>query len=599
MTFLGHGHPTSSGARPLTNLGRSDVRVFWVYGLAGLYFFLIYIPYVLHGGFVNDDWWVVHYGLDGPNFFSALSNYYPHTAGRPLIGPLWTALVRTFGSNPTPYILVNVLSWGAAIFLISNVVRAAVNDTAALVFFMLAITPSVCSSVIFYPATMVVGSISLLFWSLSFTYLYKSISENREFFYYAHVVALTISVLIYEGILPLFTFSALFPISFFVYKGKSATFYIFFLLKYAIPPGIAVMFLAIWQKIIAPTIFSNVGSSRVTIPSYFYDWYNTLINYFLAIFTEIPDILISSTNRGNPYVSFAIFIITILLFWRLYRVSNEKSTPHCQQPFSKIKYLVLFVAISIVFSSVLFLLSSHYTVISATGYWNRLLFGFFVLFCLLCAFIFSLLPMSKILNATLFTIVVLNAKSFVIQRDNFIESWRIQTIILTDLEHSINTYAKGRRIFILASLPRFVHENFNDEIVFNSGLYKQNPGDLWDLWHAMKVRGMDFTIDAKTVTSDEANSGAVSLTENYVMFTGGYHKFEGENGGDEVRMPLEHLWFYRFREDPRSSEFFKITDSRHLRDTLESLSTTSPSLMDTRRSSLIKHYIEQHIYPLL
>ena len=215
----------------------------------------------------------------------------------------------------------------------------------------------------------------------------------------------------------------------------------------------------LWQKVLAPQFFEDMSRLRFNSSHLIRNFY-TWVSVFAL---QLPNLFLKSL----VYISFKTILIFVLvgaLFWIGTHQTNKNKTHISDKWFFTISLASFFS------SSLIFILSDESAV--SWGYQARGLSSTWFCFAILIA-IFTQLARAQSKSIRLFCLASIylltsfSILSFCIQRDKYIESWKLQLVILQDAIKLIQQRAIGPTASILADVPRYVPNNYNRELVYS------------------------------------------------------------------------------------------------------------------------------------
>jgi len=142
-----------------------------IYLLLLTFVIIIYLPFILRGGLIYDDWSVAKLSKDCPGIRQSVSCFWPGYPDRPLASIYYSLNSNLFRTWSTGYIFVVVAQWVVGISLLYKVFSRRFGKIFSTTFFLIAVTPSIASTVIFSPAMQGIGATSFLCWAFSFFFL--------------------------------------------------------------------------------------------------------------------------------------------------------------------------------------------------------------------------------------------------------------------------------------------------------------------------------------------------------------------------------------------------------------------------------------------
>ena len=119
--------------------------------LAIAFILLTYLPLILHGGIIVDDWGDIAHNLTCANFSDCYLSWFPLFSNRPLAPLPITTLTFLFETNFSAYLICNTAIYLAAIYLFASVIKKIVTYEAALIFFLLASIPMIAMPLVSSP----------------------------------------------------------------------------------------------------------------------------------------------------------------------------------------------------------------------------------------------------------------------------------------------------------------------------------------------------------------------------------------------------------------------------------------------------------------
>ncbi len=171
---------------------------------------ILYVPYILRGGYISDDWGFLKNAQDFPTYWSCVRHYFPLQYHRPLVPFVISAETLLVGNHPWVYILTNLLLWfGFVTFLCLALVKR-LGHYFTIIVAALAAVPVLASAAMFWSLAMTGGTISFFAWALSFCLVSRNMQRGR-YSLWAYL-PLIVCVTTYEVVLPLFVLTMLFPL---------------------------------------------------------------------------------------------------------------------------------------------------------------------------------------------------------------------------------------------------------------------------------------------------------------------------------------------------------------------------------------------------
>lgn len=508
----------------------------------GIFLAFIYGPLAISGSMVQDDFGHLAHALTITNF----SDYYHSLltksfANRPL-APLPIALATNLiGKNYSLYVSLNILIFLAAISIIVYLLRKCIGIYPATIFGLVAAIPAISMPTIVSPINLITGTTSLLYWAFAMWLITQfQISGGRWKYFFAYS-AYICSLLTYEITFPLGIMLFLFP-AIVGHERSSLTLRQYFM-RFGSPILLALVIALIWQKIISPAYLidqSRLHISPEKILSYLESWFDIFRLHLPALFYKSL-----KTSTAYDWLTCVLALIAMALSLRM-RDKDEKSNNQ--------RLIFLFAStFTLLAASLILVLSSSASEVG--GYQSRALsptwlgLSFFAA-ALGCISVNRIAK--KILFILLATFICFSCNTFSIQRDNYIESWRIQTRIIEDLLSKIQSQGVPKGAVILGNLPNYTPNNFNNEIVF---------AVEWDFDAAIRLASNDFIGHGSVIDTRGGNFHDIRIINNRIIL----------NNSDYL--DSKKLWVYDFDQKKNQGRLIKVGDTFIMQSILDSLNT--------------------------
>ncbi|HBG06017.1 MAG: hypothetical protein A2075_15640 [Geobacteraceae bacterium GWC2_58_44] len=516
-----------------------NTRYAWV-GLACLWA-LVFVPHLLHSGFISDDWSVVRSGLTTPGFWDRFASWFPLFANRPAAPLVLSFFSGLFGGWTHAYIAMNVTMWLASLILLARVLLRFLSLRFLVVFLALASFPSMASTVMFSLVMQQVALVSILFWVVSLYLLDRHLGKYSPACLFASYGFVLLSLVIYEITLPFLVLNLLYPLLFDHERHSPLRRYA---ARYLMPVFLVLAGIFIFQKLVMPSfmpVYSRLspGSFGIWVASFCTWFWSLLVDFPLLLLDACQRIFVTNANEVNlQLASFAVAgLFAVLLFGISY--SAPLQSPAAETPEGKKYGLLCIAATALLSASLLFVLSGSGAQIG--GYLNRAMTSTWLLLALVVAITCDIYwrGMQKFL---VFALLVLNACSFMLQRENYAISWKLQDEITRSVIKSFqDADAPPRGTTVLAHVPRVVPSPYNDEEVFQN---------YWDISMAVWFADHRFDINAMPVSQ----SGARKLVIGPELVK--LHYWESD---------FSNLWFYEYNARFGNSRFFKVANAAELK----------------------------------
>jgi len=486
-----------------------------------LFVILVYLPLMLKGGIITDDWGDILESLGCSSFWQCYGDWFPLFSNRPLAPLPITLSTRLFGINYSWYLWVNSAIYLASLIITVRAVAPFLGIFARQVFFVLAAVPFIAMPVIVSPINQLTATVAFLYWAISLAVLLRYCHTNQRFWFFISYGFLLCGFLTYEIILPLLFFTAFLPA---LLQPKSITKQGFtYCLKFIVPITAVLLMVIIWQKLLAPH-FMEVYSRLNFQPDHLTRNLFTWIHLFLV---QIPDLFIKSIGYFS-FEAIAIGVLVVGIFWggasqiKRLNISLDRATVNTGLGFFLISTGALLA------SSLIFILTDESAV--SWGYQARGLSStWFALAIWLAAIIQLTIFLPKLLRTIIFLCLILftsfSALSFTIQRDKYIKSWSLQLGILNDINVLMTEKAVGLNPSLIANVPRYVPNNYNRELVFSQS---------WDLPAAINITSPHRLQSGIVIDAKGADLQGLRIENEKVIV----------NDGGQVN--FTNLWLYDF-----------------------------------------------------
>jgi hypothetical protein len=504
---------------------------FWM--LAGLIVAIIYMPLLLSGGIIADDWGDIRHTWKCIGFFECYKEWFPLFSNRPLAPLPLTLTTKLFSLHYSWYLFANTAIYLLALGLSANIFKPFLGPFARSLFFIFAAVPCIAMPLIVSPINQLTATVAFLYWAISLKLLLEHDRKNQWALYILAYLFLLCGFLTYEIILPLLIFTAFLPAT--IDPQKLIKSWIGYFLKYVFPIFIVLILVMAWQKVLAPQFFEDISRLRFNpahILRNLYTW--------LSVFAfQLPGLFLKSISYFS-YVAVILFTLTGVLFW-WGNSSTKYGASHCTS-----KTFLVICIFSWLSSSLIFILSDESAV--SWGYQARGLSSTWFCFAILVACLAqgaALFPraLRLICLLTIYLITSFSIFSFSIQRDKYIESWNLQLFILKDALTLIQEQAIGPNASILANVPRYTPNNYNRELVYSQS---------WDFPAALALHSQD-QVQAGIVV-DSRGKDLQNL------------RIEGEIAmvNDLGKVDFTNLWLYDFEPTTQKGSLSRLRSSEEL-----------------------------------
>ncbi len=525
----------------LKNLDYQSILI----ALLALFGLSIYLPFLLWGGIIVDDWGDIFTSFHTNSFRENYLAWFPLFSNRPL-APLPIVLTtRLFGLWQYGYIATNVGIYLVMLGLTGRVLLRRVGMTAAVLFFLIAACPIIAPVVIFSPINQLTATISMLFWSLSLTFLDLYLVRPKWYLHFATYLCLLYGFLTYEIILPLTTLTLFLPLvapeeldrSTSLLKRTER-----YLLHFVLPVLLVLASAFVWQKLIAPrymTVYSrlNLGDIHHAIFA--------ASTWFHAVSIDTFRLLLTSLRRP-PAVSFVFPLVFLWLALAVLFKKPPQAKPH------RGSLLFLAVAALTFFSSAsLYFLNGSDAQIG--GYDSRGMSSSWLSAALFLACSFDYLQYwvsGQLLRLVLFLFCGIVLHSLCLQRDNYLESWKEQNRILDDVIAQAHAHGFDAGQAVIGDVPYLLKANYNNEIVFSQP---------WDFGDALSMKSNSFIKSGAVVSKDTDGGRNIKVSDDEILLSGWWKE------------KISVLLYYRYDPVTGIGTLSKIHDAAELKRNVSAL----------------------------
>ncbi len=505
---------------------------------------IIYLPLLLDGGIITDDWGDILQSINCNSFWQCYGDWFPLFSNRPLAPLPITLTTRLFTTHYTLYLLTNSAIYFVALAIATKSFSPFLSQFSQQIFFLLAAVPFIAMPVIVSPINQLTATVAFLYWAISLHFILKFRLSGNRFNYLLSYIFLLCGFLTYEIILPLLFFTGFLP-ALLHNRSPSNNTPIKCGLKYCIqfimPILVVLLLIILWQKVLAPhfiEVFSRLNFNPTHVIRNLFTW----VHLFLV---QIPDLFI----KALPYIAteaLGIFALLSGLFWisaRQINVSAANQTISGRQ--ASLPFLLISSA-CLLSSSLIFVLTDESAV--SWGYQARGLSSTWFALAIWVACITQLAQgASKIFRIPILLIIyvftALSILSFNIQRDKYIESWKLQLEILKDVDILLIEKNIGKNASVIYDVPRYTPNNYNRELVFSQS---------WDLPAALTITTNHRLQSGIVIDSRAKNLQGLRIENGKAMVN------------DQGQANLDNLWLYDFDPISRVGKLIPIENAATL-----------------------------------
>lgn len=495
---------------------------------------VVFVPHLLHSGFISDDWGVVKSGLSIPRFWDLYVSWFPLFSNRPA-APLVLSVFSTLcGDQPGSYIVANLVLWLTSLIIIATVLRKFFSNRFMVVFLALASFPSIASTVIFSIAMQLVAVASLLLWALSLYCLDRHLGKNKLLYILMSYFFVLLSLLTYEITLPLLVINVLYPSLFDSWRRKGVL--KGYIHRFVAPSFLVVVSIFALQRIIMPCfmpVYSRLspGSIGNCLGSFFSWAWALLVDFPVLMVDALQRVFVTNPNEVN--LSFASILVTALFTLLLFASAELNPVVNLSDERGRKTSLLYIALLALLSASFLFILSGTDAVVG--GYLNRGMTSTWILLALVIA-ILSDLYWGCITRLFVLALIVSNISSFMLQRENYAYSWILQNEIARSVVRTLReANVPLRKITLLGHVPWRVPSGHNDEEVFQNS---------WDFSGALWLADRSYNVNAMPL--NPLNVKALQLKSEEVRLN--YWESDFSN-----------LWFYEYNARFGNAHLIKIS----------------------------------------
>lgn len=508
----------------------------------GLFLAAAYMPLLLKGGIILDDWGDIAQTLHCDGFFECYGSWFPLFSNRPLAPLPITTTTLLFGLHISWYLIANTTLYLSALFITAKTIKTFLSPFTATLFVALGSLPIIAMPVVVSPINQSTATLAFLLWALSLLNLEKFCKKNSSANYFLAYLFLLASLLTYEVMLPLLILTVALPYAIDTKSLKKNI--VQYGARYILPVFSVLLIVLIWQKILAPIVFGIVYSRLSFNPSNIGFFFLSWVDVF---YTQIPELLLASTKRINTYgyIVAAILCATLAASWFKQPKLLEKAMEFrgLENRFACI------CALCFIASSSIFILSGSSAEIG--GYQARGLSSTWLCFTLLIASLINLAPRKVIVLLPTLALSCFIYFAFGIQRDNYVRSWELQNKIIQDALSKFDLYNISPKATIIGNIPRYLPNNFNNEIVFSQP---------WDFGAALTLYTNKKVVGGAVLDTRGSDFSKPLQLSNGILSIDSWWKTDVSN-----------LWFYDYDSTKKISSLRKINDFDDLKKLLVSI----------------------------
>jgi len=425
-----------------------------------------YFNYIFFGGFGTGDDLTNVLRVTDQNYNlleSIKNNLLGNQASRPISLILKEIVHFFFRENVRIYIIFNILTWFLSVIFISFVLSNFVNKNINYTFILLSSFPFFSSAIFAGPYLFTSYIFCIFLWSLSIFFVIIHAKNNKKIYYFLSLFLIILSLLTLEYIFPLFILSALLPICYKLKEiGKVKRKFLIKLFIIYVLPLIIILIIFLLFKIYFVKFYANInniyGLTNINIKSFLQSFY-----FIIVILVEVPILLIESLKYLSK-IKLVILAPILLTFFYLIIKSRKKDNykPIFINNVDLNKILIIIFLISLLSSSLIFFISFYPS--TTFGHYNKMMLPSFISLSLLISILINNYINKKFFILP-FIFTFLWISSMNIQLDNFVKSWEIRNLIAKDISSNIDKAKIKDNFIIVANVPYFLIDNYNNELV--------------------------------------------------------------------------------------------------------------------------------------
>jgi hypothetical protein len=440
-----------------------------LFGISVL-FCAVYIPFIWRANFSGDAWWMVARGGAFGSWPAAIKYWFGTIGFRP-VNAAFVILTARFISSPMAWALLNMLLWAAFVVIFSVIVARKGGGRVALLFLVFVLFPTMSSSVVYRFMDQTAATLALLLWGLSLFFCDACLQTNKFRHAILSFIFLLASLLCYESPLPLFCYSALYPLVFYGEKTweldrKKAW------KKVAGWSGSVlgvVLIIVLYQHMVAPTFAFEAGKeiAKVEHRSLF-AYASSFADWGLATFAGYPVLIFNSVRyafRESPAMLFLLGCLFGFNTWFFNRIGCSASLHERKEcsNWQKRKGVGLLI-IAFISCPVIFVLSGYSARVDTPL--NRLMIATWITSCLILAALVSKFLKYRWVRIFVSAYLAVSIFSFIITLQQCVVAGRLQQVVIEDCLKKMEEAGAPADAYVLGNVPRYLMNNHANEPVF-------------------------------------------------------------------------------------------------------------------------------------
>ena len=474
----------------MNKISQLDLKKFilgyYIFFIITLLIGYIYIPIILKAGIINDDWAIYEVTLLGYNYSELMKSWFigSHYT-RPVALVLLGSIGFIFEQKMWLYHLFNSSTWIISILIFGYILKKLLNNNVYLIFIILALNPIFSSSNIFSPAEQLQGTFSNFLSSISFLFMYFYVIKKSKIKLIASYLFIFFALLCYE--------TAIVFLPMLIFLKNKCELNLQHLIKYNLkkilaiflPLLIFIFIVFLYQYFMKNflDLFKLLDSNNEIFKYQLFepDIIQELIKYSFKPITLITHDVFEIYLRSVKFILkdklsliFLLFLSCLIIY--AFIVNSKSNKKDYLYNFNYFDFVFLII---ISYFLVIMIHVAGTSLPTLSGYANRGLCSFSIIFAIFVSISFNkILENNKLKNIRLLLIssisffIFLHANSFIIHRDNYLNSTIIQSDISNNLSklYKRNTIEKSSSI-VFANIPTYSKEDFNKEVIFSSEVH--------------------------------------------------------------------------------------------------------------------------------
>lgn|GEM_PF-221372 len=519
---------------------------------------VLYVPFVLKGGFQYDDWSAAGLSKACPGLFHSFSCYWPNYPDRPLASLYYSIDSNVFHAWAPGYIIADVLEWTGGALLAFTVLKKRFGLNLAVPFLFVAAIPSISTTTIFSPAMQAIGSFTFLLWATSFYFLDKYLVSQKQRHWWLCYGFIFFSLLFYESSTPLFAVSALWPLLVDPNPLPTFTYWKRYALRYILPIIVILIVIGLYQDLIVLHFYKYISKVRIQDTHNLFNFGLRVVTNTLYILTiGVADLSLRGLVRlrsSGIWTAASAVALAAIAGISMVKFGRFTIRPSARLAVKKRKYIfwLVIVVIAIGITAMHFIANAPPTMV---GYNNRGLVSGSILVALVAAWLWYNY-FSRRLSLSIIGVLCFLAYlgSFVVQRDNYIagntERRQIQAAAIKQI-NAVNQPG----MYVLANVPTYTDKNFDNETVYSD--------EVLDWENSLELESRVISIRGISLSPGRITRGELEIRGD---------QLEAMHNVKNL-VPIRTIWYY----DVVSHKLAKIQSTKQLQQIFSNEATHPPT----------------------